>query len=160
MQKIVRRVHRAFAIGLCVGTVSVYPSGVFGEQPPLCMSVRECAQKSAEAALAAKAAAESAALHDLLPKIRPATGLNMKCNSYYSIQPAPNQDRWENAQTEVKCEANEVRVSGGCAFTCLDLAHTVSVPTDNNGWKCGAISNDPQRSFHAVALCMRFGGAP
>jgi hypothetical protein len=155
MKSPVGKAKRAFTIWLSAGALILHSGETVAQEP--CTSVLECAQKSLEAALAAKVAAQSAASRQL-PKVTPVHGKELKCNSYFSIQPGAGQDRWSNAQVEVECPANTVRVSGGCSFTCFGLEHTDSVPTDKNGWRCGAISNDPQRTFHSVALCMQLGG--
>src|ERR1700730_1918820 len=124
MKNSIGKGKRAFAIWLSAGALSLHSSGTVAQEP--CTSVLECAQKSLEAALAAKVAAQSAASRQL-PKLTSVHGKELKCNSYFSIQPGPGQDRWSNAQVEVECPANTIRVSGGCSLTCFGLEHTDSV---------------------------------
>jgi hypothetical protein len=85
--------------------------------------------------------------------VQRAGGTGMPCNT-----PWP-------ANITAECPPDSVRISGGCDFTCLGLTHTISQPTDQNGWRCGAISNfegdktggpgGGPRTYTATALCLR-----
>jgi hypothetical protein len=150
----------AIAFWLSVALVCAINTAVEAQQP--CMTVLECAQKSVDAALAAKAAAEAAkAASDAgrTPIVTRVQGAAKKCNSYYSPLTPGQTDRWQNGQSEVECPANTVRVGGGCSITCFaGFEHAINEPNESNGWRCGVVSNDPTRTFHPSALCMRLGG--
>jgi len=82
-----------------------------------------------------------------MPKIVINSGSPTKCNAYYT------GNGWEAAQATIECPDKTVRISGGCNLGCLgEYSHTISVPTAN-GWRCGIISRDSDRTFTPTALC-------
>jgi hypothetical protein len=79
----------------------------------------------------------------------------MACNAYSKWQQAnPGTEPWPHAIVKQECPSGWVRMSGGCDFTCFDLQHTESIPSEN-GWQCGAISTDKDRTFGAYTICLR-----
>jgi hypothetical protein len=79
------------------------------------------------------------------------------CSTYSDkrkVLPA-NVDPWPYAIISLECEQGEVRISGGCAFTCFRMEHAISVPTDANGWSCGVISDDNVRRFSPYVVCLK-----
>lgn len=48
-----------------------------------------------------------------------------------------NGAKWaEGVGSTATCGPNEIRVGGGCRFTCLGSDHTVSVPDGTHNWQC------------------------
>jgi hypothetical protein len=68
---------------------------------------------------------------------------------------------WEQGGSVASCAPGEIRITGGCRFTCGNPEgswkswHTSSAPEGRSSWKCNAISNDPQRTYAASVVCMK-----
>jgi len=68
----------------------------------------------------------------------------LPCTAYRDYASAhPGSEPWPHAIVKKQCPSGQVRITGGCSFTCFSLEHTESIPTEDNGWSCGAVSSDP-----------------
>jgi hypothetical protein len=92
---------------------------------------------------------------DLVSKLKAAGELNKFSVVPIRSPPLRCDTPWDSGGISSECPTNPVQVGGGCEFTCFQLDHTVSIPSDKNGWNCRAISKDAARSYSAVALCLR-----
>jgi hypothetical protein len=77
-----------------------------------------------------------------------------RCDAYAVAAANRPGNPFEQSILEEKCGPGEVRVSGGCDFTCFNIEHIQSIPTEN-GWQCGAKSTDPGRTFGTYVICLR-----